>query len=103
MARRGTPLSRIQLFVVGPLYCCCHDVSFTVVTRKNLHRYQTLQASLLTERRRLRQHCRSGIQAISYRQALATSADAFRSQSEKTLVSERTLTPFSERCGMVVD
>src|SRR6266852_2309553 len=69
MARRGTPLSRVQLFVVGPLCCCCHDVSFTVVTRKNLHSYQTLQASLLTERRRLRQHCRSGIQAISCRQA----------------------------------
>src|SRR5258707_12318232 len=51
MARRGTPLSRVQLFVVGSLCCCCHDVSFTVVTRKNLHSYQTLQASLLTERR----------------------------------------------------
>ena len=27
---------------------------------------QTLQASLLTEHRKVRQHCRSGIQAISY-------------------------------------
>ena len=36
MARRGTPHSRVQLFVVGPLCCCCHDVSFTVVTRKTL-------------------------------------------------------------------
>src|SRR5882762_2514487 len=34
MARRGTPLSRVQLFVVGPLRCCCHNVSFTVVLRK---------------------------------------------------------------------
>src|SRR5260370_27989591 len=31
MARRRTPLSRVQLFVVGPLCCCCHDVSFTVL------------------------------------------------------------------------
>src|SRR5216683_3724665 len=34
MARRRTPLSRVQLFPVGPLRCCCHDVSFAVVTRK---------------------------------------------------------------------
>src|SRR6266849_7879349 len=32
MARRRTPLSRVQLFPVGRLCCCCHDVSFTVVT-----------------------------------------------------------------------
>src|SRR5260370_4191048 len=51
MARRGTALSSVQLFVVGQLCYCCHDVSFTGVTRKNLHSYQTLQASLLTERR----------------------------------------------------
>ncbi len=34
MTRCRTPHPRVQLFVVGPLCCCCHDVSFTVVTRK---------------------------------------------------------------------
>jgi len=32
----------------------------------NLCSCQSLQASLLTEHKKLRQHCRSGIQAISY-------------------------------------
>src|SRR5258708_39291717 len=31
MARRRTPLSRVQLFPVGRLRCCCHNVSFTVL------------------------------------------------------------------------
>src|SRR6266481_5350260 len=36
IARRGTPLSRVQLLSVGRLRCCCHNIPFTVVTRTQL-------------------------------------------------------------------
>src|ERR1700747_1049297 len=38
MERRRTSLSRVQPSPVGRLCCCCHDVSFTAVTR-NQHRH----------------------------------------------------------------
>src|SRR5690348_14834791 len=65
MTRRGTPLVWVQFLAVGRLRCSCHNISFTVVTRKTRIAI-TLQPSLLTEHRKLRQQCRSGIQAISY-------------------------------------
>jgi hypothetical protein len=34
MSRRGTPLLWVQFLAVGRLRCSCHNVSFTVVTRK---------------------------------------------------------------------
>jgi hypothetical protein len=34
MTRRGTPLLWVQFLAVGRLCCSCHNVSFTVVTRK---------------------------------------------------------------------
>ena len=58
-----------------------------VLTRKTCVAVKTFQATLLTEHRKLRQHCRSAIQAISYVRASFTSANACRSQCEKTLVS----------------
>src|SRR5271167_2272446 len=77
MSRGGTPLFRVQFLYEGRLRCCCH----------NFLLFPTLQASLLTEHRKVRQHCRSGIQAISYVKASSTSANACRSQCENTLVS----------------
>jgi hypothetical protein len=51
------------------LWAHCVAVAMTSpslsTTRKTCYSYQTLQASLLMEHRKLRQHCRSGIQAIS--------------------------------------
>src|SRR6266436_6329514 len=36
IARRETPLSRVQLFPLARLRCCCHNIPFTVVTRTQL-------------------------------------------------------------------